>query len=720
MADFAEAAHEMYPHEPKALIVSRLSSYAHPLSRELERRRIPFELDLKTPFGATGFGAALFALLRICVDEDALLAASAFVASPYSGFSPEEALELDTKWRFFKVDNRKILAQLSFHESGMCTFLKLIKGYNYSARIGDWYSLINQMYARAANEHFFADLEKTGASKGLSNFDLMQEAAAQKAATSALQELYELQYGLNAANLNFEPDAEKAQGKDGEESAGEEAYSQPGKRLLNYDPLVSAAELYEALFNVNVAQTPRLGSPAILISEPSRVYGRSFHTVIAGGLSAKDERERSDVSLEARLAASLTGTKAANVTLQQHLEYYSIINSAQEKLCLVAQSKELSGEDLRPSDFLSAVEDCLGKDVCDKLTVFRGQDSVIAAQSFANTEKQEDFEALIAGQSIPQIRIPEHGFVANYDFGYKDGARVSPSTLEGYALCPYKWFLDSFARGKDLDRGFGAAEQGKLAHQVLRVFYERLSLERIGQRVTADNLTDALSLFDRVFDEEQATLRAKTRLSATEEAELVNMQHHMRNFLRSEPGYAPEFIPTYLEHRFGFENQEKVDLGIGLPLMGVIDRVDVREGDRAAIVIDYKRSIRMGQIEAQASNKILQGVLYRKAAEKALGVRTVAHDYRSYLDSAQYKVSYSQDDNPPERPLGLPKIGRKKTHWGDTPKATELAIDSIMDSARLAAEGLRLGAIDIRENSSASCSYCIFSACVHWKPRWKK
>jgi len=718
MADFAQAAHEMHPHEPKALLVSCLSSYAHSLSRELEQRKIPFEIDIKTPFGATGFGAALFALLRICVDEDALLAASAFVTSPYSGFSSEEALELDTKWRHFQADSAKILTQLSFHESGACAFLKLVKGYNHSARIGDWYSIITQMYACAAKEQFFSPDRKDLSS--LSSFDLMQEAAAQKAAISALQELYELRYGIHSASLGSESARGNTQDEKTAIEVEQEDCGQPGKRILHYDPIVSAAELYAALFDVSVAQTPRQGSPAILISEPSRVYGRSFHTVIAGGLFAQDERERSDPSLEARLAASLARTKIADVGLQQQLEHYNIIDSAQEKLYLVSQSRELSGEDLRPGDFLSAIEDCLGKEACEELTVSKGQDSVIAAQSFANAEKQDDFKRLLAGQSIPQIKIPEHGLDANYDFGYGGGARVSPSTLEGYAYCSYKWFLDSFVRGRDLDRGFGAAEQGKLAHQVLRIFYERLSLEGVGRRITEDNLADALALFDRVFDEEQTALKEKSRFSAAEEAELINIWHHMKNFLKCEPEYAPEFIPSYFEYRFGFEDSEKLDLGIGLPLTGVIDRIDVREDDRAAIIIDYKRSIKMGQIEAQASNKIMQGVLYRKAAEKALGLRTVAHDYRSYLNPSQYKVSYSQDDNPPERPLGLPKIGRKKTHWGDTARATELAIGSIMESARMAAEGLRMGAVGIREKNSANCSYCIFSDCIHWKPRWKK
>jgi RecB family exonuclease len=710
MLDFAEEEHRTHPHEQKALLVPRLQAYLRPLTREFERRGIPFELDVKTPFSSTGFGSTLLALLRICLDEDTQAAASAFVVSPYSGLSPDEALELDTRWRRYRITNTAVLSQLALHESEACLSLKLIRSYDMSARIGDWSSLITQLYAQAANEQFRSSKNKSSTQ---SNFDLMQEAAAQKAAISALQELYEQKLAEHTRQNAQAGDAEANREADADEDD-----KQPGRRILSYDPRISAAEIYASLREAIVAQTPNPASPAILIAEPARIYGRRFHSVIAGGLAATDSRARSDIPLDARLAAGLAETSPADIGQQEELGYYSIVAAATKRLCFVAQSETLAGEELKMGEFLSAVESCLGKEQCKKLTRYKLHDEIIATQSFANAEKQKEIQRLLSGKPVAQVRKLSYGLEAQYDFGYNKETAISPTTLEDYAYCSYRWFLQRYARGKEIERGFDLREQGNFAHKVLKTFYEKLRSSGIGRRINKANFEDALQLYEQVFHKEQELLKEKFAFTPSEEAELVQIHHQIKNFLHSERNYAPEFTPTYLEYPFGVEGSEALDLGLGLPLQGVIDRVDVREDDRAAIIIDYKRTINMGGLQAQAKNKVMQGVLYRNAAAKVLGVRPVAHVYRSYADSSKSSEAYTKDDNPPTRPLGLPPIMNKKHPGLPQEKADEL-LSEIMNAATLAAAGLSEGEVKIRDKSGDKCRYCLFDACAYSKQAWR-
>ena len=704
LSQLAQDSHEQYPNQPKALLVSNLESYIRPLTRELERRKVPFELDVKTPFGSTGFGSAFLSLLKICLDDEALQSGTNFSASAYSGLNSAQSLELNTEWRSKSSSNKQILFQLSQHDEAGAKCLGLIDGRKMEARIGDWYSLITQLFKRGTAAQ--------AALGGQSGFDQMQESAAQKAATSALQELYELSF---SARGPYSSDKQShAPGEKPEDPA-------VGKRMLRYDPIVSARDIYSVLCDASVSQTPRPGSTSILISAPSRVYGRRFHTVIAGGLAASDDRGAHDPSLGARLAAHFSNTTVMDVGEHKTLEHYGIIAAARTRLCLVAQSETLGGEKIQPGDFLSAVEDSLGEDFCSELTVKMPHDETIAVLSYANEEKQKDLISLQRGIPVPQVQNPPHGIERSYDFGYKADTRVSPSELEKYAFCSYGWMIDGYAKSDEIERSFAAREQGNFAHKVLKAFYEALQESGLGNRLTGENWDDARQLYFEVFDAQGAELWGREKFSPAEVSDLDNLRAQLADFLHADVDYAPEFVPTYLEHKFGFEEDSPLDIGLGMPMRGIVDRIDVREDDGAAIVIDYKRKVSSGLLSTQAKNRVLQAVLYREAAEQVLGLRVVAHEYRDLLKPEDSKVAYSREDNPPERELGLaPLVSGRSEVSGLTQGTYEKHLNTIMSEARAAAAGLRAGEVSLREKSGNTCKYCSFEACPHWKsPGWK-
>jgi len=711
LADFAEGEHTAFPFEGKALLVPSMMSYVRPLTRELERRGVPYELDVTTSFGSTGFGAALIALLRLCVDDDAQASASAFVLSGYSGLSPDDVLDLLTRWRRKRYENWSLLGQLVKHESGACAHLDIIKRSSMSARIGDWFTLITKLYATAAVEPSVGQSggqsggQTGGQTGGQSSFDLMQEAAAQKAATQVLQELYE-----QSLAASTEEQRRGAQLPEGSDQSAQPV--QLGQRILRHDPLVSARDILTLLEDVTVSQTPRPSSTAVLIAEPRRVYGRRFHSVIVGGLSAADSKVGTDAPLDLRLAAHFAGTQVADPSLQQHLEHYSIIAAAREKLYLVAQSESLSGEEIKLGEFLTAVESCVGETACAELCQHRSNEDIIAAQSSANGSKRAEIRDLLCGKNVAQVCVPVHGAGAQFDLGFGERRAVSPSTLEPYAFCAYKWFLERFVQGEEVEQGFDSLEQGKFVHALLKDFYVVLRERGLGERVTEGNVAGALALYEELFEARALSLRAEVALTAAEEQVLAELRHQLAAFVRSEVDYAPEFVPTYLEYELGAGDEGPIDVGFALPLKGRVDRIDVRADDGAAIIVDYKRTAGMGGLAKQASNGVLQGVLYWEAAKRALEIDPVAYEYRSYANLDHKALVYGQEDNPVERPLGLRSIGRRKPP-GNSEAEMEEGFAAIMATAGAAAEGLLQGRVVIRDEAGTYCKYCPHDTCAN-------
>jgi len=696
IADFAWAEHQEHPERSKALLVSRTQCYLRPIAHELERRGIPYELDVKTPFGASGLGAALLALLRICANEDPQENALAFAMSAYSGLRADDALDLDTRWRRYRTDAKSILTQLTYHESEACADLRLIRSGDMSAHIADWGGLVNGLYARGAQNRYG------------STFDMLQDAAAQKTATAALQELYEEKLAYRSKDL--QPDAAIDRNVD----------DQPGNKILRYDPRITAAELYVSLREAQIVQTPKPASPAILLTQPARVFGRKFHSVIVGGLSADDQAEMADNPLDLRIAAYFAGTKLSDISEQEQFSHYATVATAQERLYLVAQHETLSGEELKPGGLLSFVEEGEGEVSAEIPCVYKHNDDVIADQSFASAEKQMDIEQILRSDKRSSIKLlqPSRGKAEHFDLGYREGIPVSATTLQDYANCPYHWLLHRFVDGGDIEQGFDVRRQGIFAHEVLKAFYQELPKQEIGKRITKENLDTAANLYHEIFDSEVRRLEQEITLTPEEQSNLILIRKDIEIFLSGEVEYAPEFVPSYFEFHFGMGEQnngspEPVDLGIGLPVKGVIDRVDVRADDRAALVIDYKRSTKITSLDYQVSNNVFQGLLYRFAAEKALDVHPVSHSFRTYGGKKAKSIEvYSQDDNPDERPLGLPRSGRGRKVWGHSEKTMRKGFDVMMNNARDAVDGLCRGQIERRE-SKLLCRYCLYEGCEH-------
>jgi ATP-dependent helicase/DNAse subunit B len=225
---------------------------------------------------------------------------------------------------------------------------------------------------------------------------------------------------------------------------------------------------------------------------------------------------------------------------------------------------------------------------------------------------------------------------------FVDGTReLSPTTLEVWAACPYRFFLESVLRvaaTEDPEEQWtiDAAEKGSLVHDVLEQFFSELAphdrprggeaytnedLERL-ERIAHERLRKAEDTGDAghplVWEATRRELLADLRTCLDRDTEW-RRSHGMN--------------PTYFEQAFG---HGKAWLPVEIPveggmlrLRGRMDRVDLSTDGRRAFVFDYKTgsssrySALTDPIEA---GKRLQLAIYSRAVKQALGesVRTGA------------------------------------------------------------------------------------------------
>ena len=166
----------------------------------------------------------------------------------------------------------------------------------------------------------------------------------------------------------------------------------------------------------------------------------------------------------------------------------------------------------------------------DELVALLGDDGDLGDGLFAVPAALEESvarlgeEALVSGmgqcfaepEGWFELPAPERGrlkalAMADFMTMVQEGARqlpvLSPSAMEAYLQCPYKWFVERKLRPEGLDEGFTALERGTFAHGVYQELFERLAAEGV-RSLGGAGLPRALEELHRVFDERLAAQAA--------------------------------------------------------------------------------------------------------------------------------------------------------------------------------------------------------------------
>lgn len=302
---------------------------------------------------------------------------------------------------------------------------------------------------------------------------------------------------------------------------------------------------------------------------------------------------------------------------------------------------------------------------------------------------------------------------------------LSPSALESYLECPYKWFALRRLRVSRPDAEFGPKEMGSFSHAVLKAFYERFQ-ERGFLKVDEVNLPVAHEVLTEVFDERlsaQRNLKPKDNplLARTkfEEAEVADLRRKLGNYLDREVLLLPGFVPTHFEFDFGTVTPFEY---AGCLLRGSIDRVDVNDRGQA-VVIDYKGSVsndyavHAATPVAQAGFEVLphkvQTLMYAQVVQRLLGLNVVGAIYVSY---SKPKISGAIDrgvlgeDSLPGLKIEACGMPAHDVSAFDGATFTEL-VDLVEERIARAVDMLLSGSISPNPRGEDPCGYCPVLAC---------
>jgi ATP-dependent helicase/DNAse subunit B len=200
-----------------------------------------------------------------------------------------------------------------------------------------------------------------------------------------------------------------------------------------------------------------------------------------------------------------------------------------------------------------------------------------------------------------------------------------PSTLEEYALCPYRWFIGHELKPQRIGPEEEPLTSGQIAHRVLEALYETPPGPE--PRPTPESLNAwrrrAAELISEMGAERLPRERADTA------AALRRVEGLVLAFLADEADTATAFRPAHTEAAFGFDDTEKGPLRLaGGGVHGQIDRIDLGPGGEA-LVQDYKSGGRVeggaGMLEKRGK---LQLQLYMLAAQELWGHELAGGLYR--------------------------------------------------------------------------------------------
>lgn len=190
----------------------------------------------------------------------------------------------------------------------------------------------------------------------------------------------------------------------------------------------------------------------------------------------------------------------------------------------------------------------------------------------------------------------------------------SPTSLEKYIQCPYRFFLGEVLNIIPAQKEeFNSSMEGSVYHEVLCRFVTK---HQHGFK-EEDEAIYVLEL-EKILDEVLSTkgidkLFESARIYQLMRRSMINI---LVNFLRSliELWSNMGYFPYKMEYYFGYNGEFKIS---GVPFKGVIDRID-RSVDGKLVVYDYKRSVTPA-LDDVLNFENIQLPLYIMAAEEFLG-----------------------------------------------------------------------------------------------------
>jgi ATP-dependent helicase/nuclease subunit B len=287
-----------------------------------------------------------------------------------------------------------------------------------------------------------------------------------------------------------------------------------------------------------------------------------------------------------------------------------------------------------------------------------------------------------------------------------DERLLSPTSLERYAACPFRYFLTNVLRVGAVERPeeletITGIHAGSLVHEVLERFVVEVLERPVAEQPAPDTPWDASAhaRLDELFDDVAARFEREGRTGRWlrwqhDKARLRNLLHA---FLRRDDEYRRQHraTPAAAEMTFGNESEAPVEVRVGervLRFHGQADRVDRTEAG-GLVVLDYKASKPdyyrpLVEGDPVQRGQRLQLPIYALAARQHLGVDAPAR--------AGYVFIH---ETGPVEPVGYEVDGRRMARF-------EEVVGLLAEGITSGQFPLRPGVYDSFWGTHDNCRFC--------------
>ena len=429
------------------------------------------------------------------------------------------------------------------------------------------------------------------------------------------------------------------------------------KALADRDVSIAEEDVVSALERTWVApESPSTGRVAVLDHEHART--RAFDVVFVLGLEEGvfPRRARPSPLLGEDTRRELGGRlERPDAVARDRYLFYTTCTRAAQRLVLTREAAGDEGSPREPSPFWQDVISLFGDVDVQRATRRRALSALTWPLESAPSERErlravvrlasEDVEggyALAAANdwsrrldrargAFERVTTLQNPTVLE-PFAAK--AVFSATELERFADCSSAWLFERVIDPKSIDAEPDPMLRGQVLHTTLHRFYAMLPRELDSERVTPENLVQAIPLVHRCLD---AALETGVRLDLTD-LQAAELRHTLRadleGFLRDEAASDVGFVPRRLEVAFGSERaapelQRGLELAEGVFLSGKIDRIDVDPFSARGIVQDYKSGKGAHSAREIDRELRLQIPLYILALRDLVGVEPLGGVYRA-------------------------------------------------------------------------------------------
>ncbi len=175
---------------------------------------------------------------------------------------------------------------------------------------------------------------------------------------------------------------------------------------------------------------------------------------------------------------------------------------------------------------------------------------------------------------------------------------MSPSSIETYVQCPYKWFMSYVIKAKNVDKEFSPSDAGNICHLAFKNFYDKLYQKNIYRLNTPDEVVSHQELFKSSFHKAAKELYGIDVFDYGSQdiyLEDVTINLKLNKLARTcvNSLLAQIFIPkdyVVLESEFKIDPKDEINYA-GARIAGRVDRIDVNKKEGSFLVIDYKGNI---------------------------------------------------------------------------------------------------------------------------------